>query len=169
MTGMLEPVFKEVYKGRAAGARSVPHHQGRRGGRLHGAATACITRDSEVRLLRDNVVVHTGKIESLQALQERRERSEGRLRVRHHARELQRHQAGRRDRSVRHGARGARSSRRNELMPSIGVLTFELRLDDAHSLKDKRHFVKSLKDRLRAQVQRGGGRDRLSGPVAARR
>jgi uncharacterized protein len=36
-------------------------------------------------------------------------------------------------------------------MPSIGVITFELRLDDSHSLKDKRHFVKSLKDRLRGK------------------
>lgn len=36
-------------------------------------------------------------------------------------------------------------------MPSIGVITFELRMDEAHSLKDKRHFVKSLKDRLRAK------------------
>ena len=34
-------------------------------------------------------------------------------------------------------------------MPSIGVLTLELQLSDAHSLKDKRHTVKSLKDRLR--------------------
>jgi len=34
-------------------------------------------------------------------------------------------------------------------MPAIGVLTLELRFDEAHSLKDKRHFVKSLKDRLR--------------------
>ncbi len=36
-------------------------------------------------------------------------------------------------------------------MPAIGVITFELRLDDAHSLKDKRHYVKSLKDRLRGK------------------
>jgi uncharacterized protein YlxP (DUF503 family) len=34
-------------------------------------------------------------------------------------------------------------------MPSIGVLTLELRLDDSHSLKDKRHTVKGLKERLR--------------------
>ncbi|MCL4401723.1 MAG: DUF503 domain-containing protein [Acidobacteria bacterium] len=34
-------------------------------------------------------------------------------------------------------------------MPVIGVLTLELRIEDAHSLKDKRHVVKSLKDRLR--------------------
>lgn len=36
-------------------------------------------------------------------------------------------------------------------MPAIGVITFELRMDDAHSLKDKRHYVKSLKDRLRSK------------------
>jgi hypothetical protein len=34
-------------------------------------------------------------------------------------------------------------------MASIGVLTLELRLDDSHSLKDKRQVVRSLKDRLR--------------------
>ncbi len=34
-------------------------------------------------------------------------------------------------------------------MPSVGVLTLELRLDDSHSLKDKRQVVRSLKDRLR--------------------
>ena len=34
-------------------------------------------------------------------------------------------------------------------MASIGVLTLELRLENSHSLKDKRHVVKSLKDRLR--------------------
>ena len=34
-------------------------------------------------------------------------------------------------------------------MPIIGVLTLELRIPEAHSLKDKRHVVKSLKDRLR--------------------
>ena len=36
-------------------------------------------------------------------------------------------------------------------MPSVGVITFELRLTDAHSLKDKRHYVRGLKDRLRAK------------------
>lgn len=33
----------------------------------------------------------------------------------------------------------------------IGILTFELRLEHSHSLKDKRQVVKSLKDRLRAR------------------
>ncbi len=34
-------------------------------------------------------------------------------------------------------------------MASIGVVTFELHLPDAHSLKDKRHWVMGLKERLR--------------------
>ena len=36
-------------------------------------------------------------------------------------------------------------------MATIGVLTLELRLENSHSLKDKRHVVQSLKDRLRAK------------------
>ena len=34
-------------------------------------------------------------------------------------------------------------------MPTIGVLTLEIHIEDAHSLKEKRHVVKSLKDKLR--------------------
>jgi uncharacterized protein YlxP (DUF503 family) len=34
-------------------------------------------------------------------------------------------------------------------MPAIGVLTLELRLEESHSLKEKRHVVRSLQDRLR--------------------
>jgi uncharacterized protein YlxP (DUF503 family) len=37
-------------------------------------------------------------------------------------------------------------------MPAaVGLLTFEIRLEHSHSLKDKRQVVKSLKDRLRAR------------------
>jgi uncharacterized protein YlxP (DUF503 family) len=36
-------------------------------------------------------------------------------------------------------------------MATIGVLTMELRIEHAHSLKEKRHVVKSLKDRLRGK------------------
>ena len=36
-------------------------------------------------------------------------------------------------------------------MPTVGVITLELRLDGSHSLKDKRHYVKGLKDRLRTR------------------
>src|SRR5437660_9218 len=64
MTGMLEPVFKEVYKGRA---------QVREVFRISkiGVVAGCmvndgsIARDSQIRLLRDNVVIHTGKVEGL--------------------------------------------------------------------------------------------------------
>jgi uncharacterized protein len=34
-------------------------------------------------------------------------------------------------------------------VPTIGVLTLEIHIEDAHSLKEKRHIVKSLKDKLR--------------------
>lgn len=34
-------------------------------------------------------------------------------------------------------------------MATIGVLTLEMRLEHSHSLKDKRHVVQGLKDRLR--------------------
>ena len=34
-------------------------------------------------------------------------------------------------------------------MATVGVLTLELRLEHSHSLKEKRHVVQSLKDRLR--------------------
>ncbi|HXP86892.1 MAG TPA: translation initiation factor IF-2 [Bryobacteraceae bacterium] len=64
MTGMLEPVFKEVYKGRA---KVLEVFRISKVGTVAGCMVddGSITRQSEVRLLRDNVVVHTGKIGSL--------------------------------------------------------------------------------------------------------
>src|SRR5579872_1243887 len=64
MTGMLEPVYKEVYKGRVA-IREV--FKISKIGNVAGCMVldGTVTRDSEVRLLRDNIVVYTGKIESL--------------------------------------------------------------------------------------------------------
>ncbi|NUN03016.1 MAG: translation initiation factor IF-2, partial [Bryobacteraceae bacterium] len=64
MTGMLEPVFKEVYRGRAE-VREV--FRITKVGTVAGCMVldGTITRDSQVRLLRDNIVVHTGKLESL--------------------------------------------------------------------------------------------------------
>ncbi len=62
MTGMLDPVFKEVYKGRAE-VREVFRIT------KVGTVAGCYgagwrdPRDSQVRLLRDNVVIHTGKID----------------------------------------------------------------------------------------------------------
>jgi len=34
-------------------------------------------------------------------------------------------------------------------MPVIGVLILDIHVEHSHSLKDKRHVIKSLKDRLR--------------------
>ncbi len=34
-------------------------------------------------------------------------------------------------------------------MATVGVLTLEMRFENSHSLKDKRHVVQSLKERLR--------------------
>src|SRR5207248_3327451 len=44
---------------------------------------------------------------------------------------------------------GLRTKSSPKHMASIGVLTLELRLVESHSLKEKRHVVQSLKDRLR--------------------
>ena len=69
MTGMLEPVIKETYQGRADVRETfrIPKV---------GTVAGCyvvdgnIKRDSEVRLLRDNVVVFKGKIGSLRRFKE---------------------------------------------------------------------------------------------------
>jgi len=36
-------------------------------------------------------------------------------------------------------------------MPAVGVLTLELRIEHAHSLKEKRHVVRSLVEKLRGK------------------
>jgi translation initiation factor IF-2 len=64
MAGLLDPVFKEVIQGRI---------QVRQVFRISkvGTVAGCyvsegfVTRNSEVRVLRDNVVLHTGKLDSL--------------------------------------------------------------------------------------------------------
>ncbi len=64
MSGLLDPVFKESYQGRAD-VREV--FRITKVGSVAGChvSDGIITRASEVRLLRDNVVIHTGKIDSL--------------------------------------------------------------------------------------------------------
>ncbi len=64
MTGLLSPVFKETYRGKAEVRETFRVSK-------VGMVAGCIvldgslTRSSEVRVLRDNIVVHTGKIGSL--------------------------------------------------------------------------------------------------------
>ena len=64
MSGLLAPVFKEQYKGRAE-VREV--FRVSKVGTVAGCIVqdGTVTRDSQVRVLRDNVVIHTGKIGSL--------------------------------------------------------------------------------------------------------
>ena len=64
MTGMLDPVYKEAYKGRAE-IREV--YTISKVGSVAGCMVidGVIQRDCQIRLLRDNVVVHTGKLDSL--------------------------------------------------------------------------------------------------------
>ena len=64
MTGLLEPVFKETFKGRAE-VRQV--FKVTKVGTIAGCQVqeGSIARASEVRLLRDNIVIHTGKVGSL--------------------------------------------------------------------------------------------------------
>ena len=64
MTGLLEPVFREVYKGRAEVRETFRISKvGNVAGCL--VQDGAITSRSDARLLRDNVVVYTGKIGSL--------------------------------------------------------------------------------------------------------
>src|ERR1044072_8969763 len=64
MAGLLEPVFKEVYKGKAEVRETFRITK-------VGSVAGCqvidgnITSKSEARVLRDNIVVYTGKISSL--------------------------------------------------------------------------------------------------------
>jgi len=64
MAGLLEPVFKEVYQGKAEVRDTFRISK-------VGTVAGCFVQDgflkrgSEVRLLRDNIVVHTGKVGSL--------------------------------------------------------------------------------------------------------
>ena len=64
MTGLLEPVFKEIYRGRVE-VREV--FRITKVGNVAGCVVqdGNVARECGVRLLRDNVVVHTGKISSL--------------------------------------------------------------------------------------------------------
>jgi translation initiation factor IF-2 len=64
MLGLLDPVFKEVFQGRVE-VREVFRIS--KVGTVAGCyvAEGFITRTSEVRLLRDNIVIHTGKVSTL--------------------------------------------------------------------------------------------------------
>jgi translation initiation factor IF-2 len=64
MTGLLEPVYKEVFKGRVS-VRDV--FKITKVGMVAGCLVTegSVARNNQVRVMRDGVLVHTGKIESL--------------------------------------------------------------------------------------------------------
>ena len=106
MTGLLDPTFKEVRHRRRRGAQHLQGAEVRHHRRLHGhrgthharrrhAGAAAARRRRRLR----------GQDRIAAALQGRRERGQGRLRVRHRVREVQRPQGRRPDRGVRDGAR----------------------------------------------------------------
>ncbi len=88
MSGLLAPVFKEVYKGRAEVRETFKVSKiGTVAGSL--VLDGSFTRDANIRVLRDNVVVHTGKVGSLRRSKDDVSEATQRYGVRHHARELQ--------------------------------------------------------------------------------
>lgn len=64
MLGMLEPVIREVYRGRA---EVLQIFRISKVGTVAGCVVrdGVLTRDSQVRIIRDNVVIHTGRVASL--------------------------------------------------------------------------------------------------------
>ena len=135
-----------------------------------------VKRDAEVRLLRDNVVVFKGKIGSVRRFKEDVSEVRHGMECGISHRQLRRHQSRRCDRGVRHRTGGggsfrlSRTESRFRDVPEqcclamrgdcsgmscnrtkmIAYLTLEIRIEGAHSLKDKRQVVRSVKDGLRA-------------------
>ena len=108
MTGLLEPTSRRLIR---AGRKYAKPSAFRKLGRLPAAACTdgFIKRDSEVRLLRDNVVVFKGKVGSLRRFKDDASEVTQRHGVRHLHRQLRRHQSRRRNRSLRdrEGRRGS--------------------------------------------------------------
>ena len=103
MAGMLEPTFKESRIGMAE-VREV--FRVPKAGTVAGCfVTEGVIRrsgDVQARLLRDGVVVHTGKLSSLRRFKDDVSRGQERPRVRHDVRALQRRQGRRHHRGVQH-------------------------------------------------------------------
>ena len=96
---MLDPTFKETRLGIAEVRETfkVPKF-GTIAGCMVTEGRIIRSGDAQARLLRDNVVVHEGKIGSLRRFKDDVSRGQDRLRVRHRLRHVQRHQGRRRHR-----------------------------------------------------------------------
>ena len=92
LSGMLAPEKQGAGARPGRGAPGVQDLEGRHGRRLLRASKAWCKRGAQVRVLRDNVVIHNGELDSLKRFKDDVREVQGRLRVRHVAQELQRHQ-----------------------------------------------------------------------------
>jgi translation initiation factor IF-2 len=179
MTGLLEPTIKETYQGRAEVRETfrIP-----KVGTIAGCTVTdgLIKRDSEVRLLRDNVVVFKGKVGSLRRFKDDASQVTNGMecgisianysdikvgdvieafvteKIAAEAMAWEPSLVVRRwSLEILFGCRkffSAVASDRGPTTndPMIAFLTLELTIEAAQSLKDKRQVVRSLKDRLRA-------------------
>ncbi len=111
MVGMLAPKFREIVLGRAE-VREV--FKVSKVGTIAGCyvQSGKLTRNAKVRILRDSAVIFESELESLRRFKDDVREVRRELRVRRPDREVLRSQGGRRDRSVRLGARRARTGPR---------------------------------------------------------
>ena len=138
---MLAPEQKESQLGHGRGARGLPDLQGRHGRRLLRARRRRAAAASRVRVLRDNVVIHDGELDSLKRFKDDVREVKARLRVRPVDQELQRRPEGR-------PARGLRD--RRGLADAVALA----RLSLARAADDRTHTFAARAARRRADPAR---------------
>ncbi len=111
MSGLLAPTLRETMLGNA---QILEIFNVSKVGKIAGCRVTdgTIERGANVRLIRDNVVVHEGKLGPAQALQGRRQGSGGRPGMRHVLRELPGHARRRRDRVLSASRRSSAGCKR---------------------------------------------------------
>jgi len=178
---MLSPVMREKSLGKAE-VRQVFHIA--KAGTVAGCTVVegKITRKAQVRLVRDSVVVFTGRLSSVAPVQGRRQRGHARLRVRHHHRgygdlkekdiieafEIETRPLSSTRPSPTSLAGDSNASVRSAFVMTVGIARLTLFLPDAHSLKGKAHGASAGQGSGAAEIQPGHGRGRGQRPVAAR-
>ena len=190
---MLAPIMREKLMGKAEVRQvfNIP-----KAGTIAGCfvTEGKITRKAQLRLVRDSVVLYTGKVGSLRRFKDDVPRGRAGLRVRPLR---SRATATSRKATSSRPSRSRRWRRRSRTRPAapeprgrrslaagcegrspvtVGIARVTLFLGDSHSLKDKRMVLRKVKDLVRQQVQRvdrGGVGERSlaaggAGPLAGR-
>ena len=147
MTGLLEPVFKEVYRGKAEVRETFRITK-------VGTVAGCMVQDGTIT--RDSpkcgccaTTWWCTPARSARCGASRTTSAKSRAAWSAASRWRTSATSSRATSSRRSSPSGSPPKCSPETMAAIGVLTLELRLENSHSLKDKRHVVQSLKDRLR--------------------